>query len=56
MHDIILEDDGRPDLIKDFREIRFNMKDVDFANYEGLLFANQVQPKNIIVRKAKTFK
>ena len=36
MHQSILDDDGKPDLLKNLRDIRFNMKDIDFDNYQSL--------------------
>ena len=36
MHTIILEDDGEPHLYEKIKAIRFNIENMDFANYQGM--------------------
>lgn len=39
MHQIILDDDGYPNLFEKFKQIRFDMGKIDVNNYQGIKVA-----------------
>jgi hypothetical protein len=45
MHQIILDDDGIPDLMKKIREIKFSIDDIYNIKYEGPKIANASRDK-----------
>ena len=47
MHQCILDDDGIPNIIKQMKEIKFNVNDIYKVNYEGPKIANANREKII---------